>query len=233
MALKLSGLFQTAKRALISVEGRVTRSEVYLTNAATDEVIQLCMTPEVVKAKTEANFRSYNIVEQGEIKFPKGEKLTVVSWSGILPGANILLSNFVTLSAWQPPREIVSDLKRWREDGDKVRVLITQTPINLDVFIKSFDYEMSGGQGNIKYSLELIAAKELRVMTVAESEAAREQELRTRSALKSKTGSRISKWNNIWEAAQIMLGNGGDWGRLAERNGIGDPADPNRTIIWG
>lgn len=235
MALRLSGLVGSVKRALVGIEGRVTRSEIYLTNLGTGEIIQLCMTPEVVKARSETNFRTYNVIERGEIKMPKGEHLTTLSWSGILPGANILLSSFVTLAAWQPPRELVADLTRWRQDGDKLKVLITQTPINLDVFIKNFDYEMSGGQGNIKYTLDLVVAKEIRVMTVEEADARRRagQELRSRVSLKSKTGVMLGKVNNVWSAAQILLGNGGSWQELAERNGISDGAEPNREMIWG
>ena len=240
MALKLSGLFGTVKRAIIGLEGRVTRSEFYLTNLTNQEQIQLCMTPEEIKAKTETNFRTYNIIEKGEVKFPKGEKLTSLSWNGILPGANILASSFVTHAVWESPKELVKTIIRWREAGDKVKVLITQTPINMDVYIKDFDYKLSGGQGNIKYSLNLIAAKDVKIMTVEEADKARQaakeqsaQELKNRAAMKSKTGARISKINNIWAITQIFTGNGGDWRKIADANGISDPTDiSNRDIIW-
>ena len=240
MAMKLSRIFSTAKKAIIGLEGRVTRSEFYLTNLTNTERIQLCMTPEEVKARTETNFRTYNIIEKGEIKFPKGEKLTSLSWNGILPGANILASSFVTHTAWESPRELVKAISRWREAGDKIKVLITQTPINMDVYIKDFDYELSGGQGNIKYSLNLIAAKEIKVMTVEEADKARQaakeqsaQELKNRAAMKSRTGARISKLNNIWSITQLLRGNGGDWQQIAAANSIGDPTDlSGRDIIW-
>ena len=243
MALKLSGLVGSIKKAVVGLEGRVTKSHFYLTNTTTGEMIQLCMTPEEFKVKTSANFRSYNVIEKGEVKIPKGERLTELSWSGILPGANILLYNFVFHSAWQSPRELVKDLERWRESGDKIRVLITQTPVNLDVYIKNFDTSYSGGQGNIKYELDMIAAKEMQVMTVEEADARKQeqqlqeqQELQRRAAKKAKTGCLINQINNIWDAAQILRGNGGDWQEIAERNGItGDPSEKLKpdAVIWG
>ena len=138
MAFALSGLVKTAQKAIIRLNGRVKRSVFYLTNLATGEKITLCMAPEEVKAQTESNFRTWNIIEKGQVSLPKGERLTQISWQGILPGANILVHNFVKLAAWEKPKEIVKTLTEWRESGDKIKVLITQTPINMSVYIKSF-----------------------------------------------------------------------------------------------
>lgn len=243
MALKLSGLVGSIKKAVVGLEGRVTKSHFYLTNTESGEMIQLCMPPEEFKVKTSANFRSYNVIEKGEVKIPKGERLTELSWSGILPGANILLYNFVFHAAWQSPRELVKELERWREKGEKIRVLITQTPVNLDVYIKNFDTSYSGGQGNIKYELDLIAAKEMQVLTVEEADARKQQqqlqeqqELQRRATNKARTGCLINQINNIWDATQILRGNGGDWQEIAERNGLGgkDPTDlTGYEVIWG
>ena len=142
-------------------------------------------------------------MEVGEVKIPKGEHLTQISWSGILPGAGMLLYPFLTHAAWEDPQELIKVFKRWRTEGAKLRLLITQTPINLEVYLRSFDYEASGGMGDFKYSIELIAAKELQVMTVAEADAERERqaqesqsELNRRAAMKSDAGVWIDSIND-------------------------------------
>lgn len=239
MALQLSGLVKSAKKAFIGLNGRVTRSAFYLTNLSNGESLQLCMTPEEVKAQTETNFRTWNIIEKGEVKLPKGERLTQLSWSGLFPGANVLVHNFVSQSAWQSPQELVRTISRWREAGDKIKVLVTQTPINLDCYIKSFDYEMSGGQGNIKYEIDLIAAKEMKVMTVEEADAARQQreqeqaqQLQERAKM-NRTGETVQNIDNAWNLAQALTGNG-DWERVVGDYGISDPENiGDRSIIWG
>lgn len=243
MALPLSGLVSTAKKAIVEVEGKVTRSEFYLTNIETSESVQLCMIPESVKARSESNFRTFNIIERGEVKIPKGEQLTQISWNGILPGARILLYNFVNHAAWEQPIEIIKVFKRWREEGAKLKLLVTQTPVNMDVYIKSFDYTASGGQGNYEYSIDLIAAKELKILTVAEADEERAKtqensldELNRRAAMKSKLGMQVGKINNMWNIAQILTGNGGNWEQVLEQNPqISDPAnlDPADYVIWG
>lgn len=240
MALQLSSVFKTAKKAIIGLNGRVTRSAFYLTNLTTGESITLCMTPEEVKAQTESNFRTWNIIEKGQVSLPKGERLTRISWQGIFPGANILVHNFVLQSAWQAPTELVATIKRWRESGDKVRILITQTPINLDCYIKSFDYTASGGQGNIKYEIDLLAAKEMKVMTVEEADAARAQREQEKAQQlqerpkQNRTGEMVSGVDNAWELTQVLTGNGGDWERVSGEYGISNPEVISDTpIIWG
>lgn len=240
MALQLSGLVKEAKKAVIGLNGRVTRSAFYLTNLTTGESITLCMTPEEVKAQTESNFRSWNIIEKGQVSLPKGERLTQISWQGIFPGANILVHNFVYQSAWQPPREIVTMINRWRKDGDKIKILVTQTPINIDCYIKSFDYTASGGQGNIKYEIDLLVAKGMKVMTVEEADAARQQQEQEKAQQlqerpkQNRTGETVQNIDNAWNLAQALTGNGGDWGRVASDYGISDPENiGDRSIIWG
>ena len=246
MAFPVSTIRDAARKALIDTEGIVTRSEVYLTNVETSEEVHLCFTPEKIKVQTDVNFRTYNIVEKGEIAIPKGEKLDRINWSSILPGAQIMLYPFVTRSAWENPLELIKVFKRWREEGAKLKLLITQTPINLEVYLKSFDYEASGGMGDYKYSIDLIAAKELKVLTVEESDAKRERDaqeaqdaLKDRLAAKKKTAAWLDSIDNIWSLIKILTGQGSleDIERVFGKNGqtlddmMNEPFDPTKIVI--
>ncbi|MBR2520476.1 MAG: hypothetical protein IKE46_11955 [Selenomonadaceae bacterium] len=223
-----SEIIRKVKLGLIDSEGRVRVSEFYLT-ADDGEEIELCMPPEEIRVRSSASFRSYNVIEMGEIKFPKGEQLTNISWRGTLPGAGILLYPFVKHEAWDRPNEIIKVIRRWRERGTKLKLLITQTPVNLDVYIKGFDFTAKGGMGDYTYDIDLIAAKPLQVMTVAESDAARAREsdnsfnLLTRAAMKSRTGILVGQLNTAWTVAQVLTGNGGNWQALLDQNGINTP----------
>ena len=232
-----SGLSREVKRGLINSAGRVTRSAVYLTNLVTGEEIEFAMTPEEVRIKTSAHFRSCEVVELGEIKFPKGESLMQIGWRGLLPGANILYAPYVTHGAWDNPQELAKDLERWKSDGDKLRLLITQTPLNLEVYIKNFDCTFAGGQGNIAYDLDLIAAVDLEVLTVAEADARRNEQaqLKSRPRQKSQLGKQIQTVDEIYSAIKILTGNGSfaDVEKIFGKNGLTlDDFEPT-DIIWG
>ena len=247
MKFPLSQIQREIKKALIESEGVVNRSDFFLTDIDTGEELQLCMTPEKISVKTTANFRSWNVINIGEIKLPRGEKLTQISWNGILPGTEIMWhENLINLAAWENPHEVIKVFNRWRERGAKLKLLITQTPINLEVFIKNFDYSAQKAFGHYKYDIDLIAAKDLQVKTVAEADADRQTAqdnnqiaLNERAAAKARnTGVRVQKLNDIYIAAQVLLGNA-SWEniqKILERNGISitdiDPGrDPNDPLI--
>lgn len=223
--MEIGDILRKTKLGLIDGEGRVTVSEFSL--KSDDEKVIISMPPEEVRVKATSSFRTFNIVEKGEIKLPKGEQLTAISWRGILPGAGMLLYPIAFKEEWDRPKNIIDTINRWRTKGTKLKLLITQTPINLDVYVKSFDYTAKGGAGDYNYDIDLIAAKELKVLTAAEADAQRsEQEnsfdLLARTALKPKIGMYISYLDTAWTAAQCLRGNG-DRMTLLSDNGLVSP----------
>lgn len=239
--MALSEIFRAAKKGLIDAEDSFATPEIHLTDTVTNEIIQFCMLPEQIHVKAAASFRTYNIIERGEIKLPKGEQLTQISWSGLLPNARMLLYNFMRHEFWEQPQEIIRALNRWRTDGDKLQLLVTQTALNLPVYLKSFDTDYKKSLVGINYSIQFIAAKQLQIMTVEEADAQKENavnnrniEIKRRAAMKSRAGILFGQVNSIWEAARILTGRGGDWQTLIERNGKKNPEDFNSgdLIIW-
>ena len=212
MKISLAGLSNIAKNALIDAyTDKISISEFYLTNTDNSEEIQLCLPPDKLSVKTGANFRNYSVVELGEIKLPKGSRLENISWSGILPGAHILHYPFVMHEAWDVPNEIAITLHRWQEAGDKIKLLVTQTPLmNLEVYLKDFSFEASGGNGDLKYSLSLISARELEILTVEESDSRREAEsqLKERPRQKSQLGKQIKTVDDIYSIIRFLSGQG-------------------------
>ena len=238
---KTGSVVTKIKQAIVDMEGKVSVSEFYLTNSDTGEEVNFCMPPEELRVKTSGLFRTFNVIESGEIKLPKGEQLKDISWHGLLPGAGMLMYPFIKHSAWEDPQEIIKVLERWKSGGEKLRLLVTETPVNLDVFIKSFDWRAKGGLGHYDYDIDFIAAKTLQVRTVAEADAARSQAktdaslaLRLRALKKSKAGMLIGKINTIFEVAKLLTGNGGSWDKIASGAGITQPhkmLDPTTYVM--
>lgn len=236
--MNISEIADIARHVIVELEGKVTISEFYLSDSD-GERLEFCMPPEQIRVKTSASFRTFNIIESGEIQIPKGEKLTQISWKGTLPGAPMLLYRFIKTAAWEHPDELIKVLRRWRERGTKLKLLVTQTPINLDVYIKSIDFTHKGGLGNVEYSIELIAAKALQVRTVAEADAQQNAdsvnafELWERQRKKGRAAVMLATVDTLYEVALILTGNGGDWLSILRRNGFGiadiDSIDP--TVI--
>lgn len=226
----LSGWVSFAKKMAIDMEGSVHVSDIILDNLGPGgELFKFCLTPEKINVKTAASFRSYSISELGDIKLPKGTHIKEISWSGILPHAQVLLYPFGDRKAWEKPEEIVKILERWRDDGSKFELFVSQTPINLDVYLKDFDMEFSGGMGDITYSICFIAARDLQLMTVEEADKLREKRaqereeaLKNRQRKKPKAPQIIDTIDKVWAGVKLLTGKGGlgDVATLLEGSGV-------------
>lgn len=56
--------------------------DIYITEKESGTRIALSMLPEKVKRKASTKFQSYDIINIGEVKLPRGTKLLTFSWDG-------------------------------------------------------------------------------------------------------------------------------------------------------
>ena len=216
MSSGLSGVWRTLAVGLLGGGSEV--ADVYITNQETGEKISLAWVPEKISVKESAQFQSYNIIERGEVKVPKGKRLSAVSWEAVFPGESRTEDSFIKSENWETPTEIIQRLQAWQNAGNKLNLLITQTPVNLDVFLESLDYSFEGGMGDAKYNISFISAEDLLIKTVEEvdAEKAKEKEsgipeLESRAALPKPSSIKTVLNQSLWSIAEQKLGNGARW----------------------
>ena len=130
------------------------------------------MLPEEINIKFGNLFTNYTILNIGEVKTPNGTSLDAISWSGIFPGEPRKKEPYVC--EWRDPKEVykwLTELKTKKGKPVKARLLVTETPINCDVYLSSLTGKPIGGYGDINYSISLIQAKEIKLSTTDESAA--------------------------------------------------------------
>lgn len=62
---------------------------------------------------------------------------------------------FVEYNAFPSPYECVNMIEKWRNSGKPIRLIITDTPINIAMAIDNFSYGERDGSGDVYFSLEL------------------------------------------------------------------------------
>lgn len=201
-------------------------ADVYITDLETNDSMQLSYVPEKVTAGDGSKFQNYNIIERGEVKIPKGVELTSVSWSAILPGEAMRTYPFIKQVAWESPASIVKRWNKWKDKGTKLNVMVTQTPINLHVYLKNFTCNYDEGLGNIKYSIDFVQAKDMLIKTVEEADADKaateaaeaQDQLNDRPSMEMPDSMMVMGGQNIWTVAQAATGNGGCWPDILANN---------------
>jgi len=136
--------------------------DIYLTDLNDGDRIRFPMMPEEIGVQVANIFQSYTIMAVGQVKIPYGEELTGFTWRGIFPGEMRRFAPFIR--EWQRPQELIRLLETFRTKGKKLRLLVTETNINHDVYIQRMSGSFSGGYGDYQYTLNLVNAKELVIL---------------------------------------------------------------------
>jgi len=191
--------------------------------------IHLPVNPERITCKTGNRIQTFDVIELGEISLPRGRVPIRFSFEGFFPGE--ARRNDSMVKSWRSPKELASILSLWRNEGTKLRLLVTETPINHDVYFDgdgSFEHEWRGGHGDCWYSLRFVEARELVIRAEGEMApvvVAGVQQ--TRPAPPAPKTYTVKPGDTLWAIAKKTLGDGGRWREIYNNNTDVIGKDPN------
>lgn len=199
----------------------------YLTDE-TGKRLHFPLNPERITAVTTARIQTFEAIELGEYALPRGTLLVRMTFDGLLPGATRKHTSLV--KSWRDPRAIAGELSGWRNEGAKLRLLVTETPFNHDVFMQTFEHTWSGGHGDMRYSLELVQARD--ILIHPEGQAKSKAEVKVLSASRSLPASAkthtVVSGDTLWGIAKKRLYNGARYMEIYNLNKALIGPDPNK-----
>lgn len=178
--------------------------------------------PEQITGRSAASYQSFDIISRGTVRVPRGTDVGEISWEGEFFGPSKRNEAIVRKNSWRNPVECVNIINGYIRDETVLNLIVTETWINMDVTISSFQATAYGAYGNVRYSISFEEKRRWRSM------------IRTRlriAAFVKKTKPRnepapapagssytVVSGDTLWGIAQKMLGDGSKWQGIYSAN---------------
>lgn len=177
--------------------------------------------PEKIQGKYSAKYQSFDIISQGTVKVPRGTDVAEFSWNGVFFGVSKKEEAIVRRNSWREPNECVKIIQDFMYNGTVLNLIVTETWINVDVTISSFQPRPVGAYGNIEYSITFVQKKTLQIYTTDELQIAafvQKTKPRNDSGSSGDGTYTVVSGDTLWGIAAKELGDGSLWTEIYDAN---------------
>ncbi len=183
-------------------------------NNRTERII-LPVNPATIDFTLNQQNQKVTLANVGEVNIFGNRALTAVTFSSFFP---FRLSPFWRY-ADKEPTIYISALERWKLSQKPVRLIISDSSINLAMVIDSLVYNVKEGDKDIYYTLSLSEYRQLNVPAVKESSAVQANGLKPRpdAQVKPKTHT-VKKGDTLWYIAKLYYGSGAQYTKIYNAN---------------
>ncbi len=188
--------------------------------------------PEEFQVQADGVSQTYNVLTLGEISIPRGRRPSRYSWSGFLPGIGRRGHPALRADIWRLPKDIIADLEAWQGSDARLRLMVTETEINVDVYVESFKHTRGKGSayGDVEYDLQLVEYRPLTIRTDGEGEVlmqAMATDVLARPAPPIPGSYTVQEGDTLWSIAKRVWDDGSRWQEIYQANADLIGPDPN------
>lgn len=210
--------------------GNETAAKRQIILSSDNEKFTIPVTPRNYEIKTAQNNETIDILDFGEAMLFGNAKLKRLSFSGFFPHPK---HNYpFIVGDVKTPIECVELLIKWKEAKKPIRVIITDSPVNLMMGLREFTYREQDGTRDIYYKLSFVEYKELNTPS-----ANNDKQIDETTGLKQRTDepenpeSWVDKTDDILDASKKVYGDYSHWRNIVQSNDLKNLAINNVTKL--
>lgn len=205
----------------------------WLTFNNSEYELRLPVNPDQISLTFEHGVEDFTLAQLGDYSIIGKRKATGLSFSSFFPAR--FAESYCEYEEIPNPWEAIALLKEWQTSGRPMRVLITGTPINMAVTLRTLtiEAEKGGEPGDIYFSAEFREYFFLKIRKVSDlnkgNATSGSGTKRTNTKAQTVTSYVVKKGDSLWKIAarSDIYGNGDQWRKIYSANKKTIGANPN------
>ena len=210
--------------------------EIYL--GTDNDKIRFPVVPPSIGVNRNNNIDTESVIKFGEVPIFNGTSLKTIELTSFFPNQEY---SFCDYTGFMKPYEFSEKIQKWMYEGKPLRVIVTDSPTNMQCLIQQFDTVEQDGTRDLYFTLNLLEYRPIEVPNLSNSSSSsnsnntqntsRPSEVNTNSNNQQKTH-KVVKGDTLYDIAKKYYGNGNLYTKIKEANKTKYPSFAKNNVIY-
>ena len=210
--------------------------EIYL--GTDNDKIRFPVVPPSIGVNRSNNIDTESVIKLGEVPIFNGTSLKTIALTSFFPNQEY---SFCDYTEFMKPYEFSEKIQKWMYEGKPLRIIVTDSPTNMQCLIQQFDTVEQDGTRDLYFTLNLLEYRPIEVPNLSNSNTSsnsnntqnisRPSEANNNSNNQQKTH-KVVKGDTLYDIAKKYYGNGNSYTKIKEANKNKYPSLANSNIIY-
>ena len=216
--------------------------EIYL--GTDNDKIRFPVVPSSIGVNRSNNIDTQSVLKLGEVPIFNGTSLKTIELVSFFPNQEY---SFCDYTGFMKPYEFSEKIQKWMYEGKPLRIIVTDSPTNMQCLIQQFDTVEQDGTRDLYFTLNLLEYRPIEVPNLSNSSqsnnsnsnnsnnsqnTSRPSENNDSSNSNQQKTHKVVKGDSLWAIAQKHYGNGSLYPKIKEANKSKYPSLAKSNIIY-
>ena len=211
--------------------------EIYL--GTDNDKIRFPVVPSAIGVSRSNNIDTQSVLKLGEVPIFNGTSLKTIELTSFFPNQEY---SFCDYAGFMKPYEFSDKIQKWMYEGKPLRIIVTDSPTNMQCLIQQFDTVEQDGTRDLYFTLNLLEYRPIEVPNLNNNNQSnnsnnsqninRPSENNDSSNSNQQKIHKVVKGDSLWAIAQKHYGNGGLYPKIKEANKTKYPSLAKNNIIY-
>ena len=211
--------------------------EIYL--GTDNDKIRFPVVPSSIGVSRSNNIDTESVLKLGEVPIFNGTSLKTIEFASFFPNQEY---SFCDYTGFMKPYEFSDKIQKWMYEGKPLRIIVTDSPTNMQCLIQQFDTVEQDGTRDLYFTLNLLEYKPIEVPNLSNNNQSnnsnnsqnisRPSENNNSSNSNQQQTHKVVKGDSLWAIAQKYYGKGSLYPKIKEANKSKYPSLAKNNIIY-